>query len=151
VGFFEIIVWLLAIGQIMQNLNNPACYIAYAGGFAMGNFVGISIAERLSLGVVLIRLVTKKDASGLVEQLKQQDYGVTSVDGHGTNGQVKVVFTVVHKGDVPGVIAMIKEFNPNAFYSIEEVRFVREGVFPGKKSGMGRGILRFFAPLRKAK
>jgi len=70
VGFFEILIWLLAIGQIMKNLSNPACYIAYAGGFAMGNFVGMWIAERLSLGVVLIRVVTKKDATELVECLK---------------------------------------------------------------------------------
>ena len=70
VGFFEILIWLLAIGQIMKNLSNPACYIAYAGGFAMGNFVGMWTAERLSLGVVLIRVVTKKDATELVECLK---------------------------------------------------------------------------------
>ena len=71
VGFFEILIWLLAIGQIMKNLSNPACYIAYAAGFAMGNFVGICVAERLSLGVVLIRVVTKKDALPLVQVLIQ--------------------------------------------------------------------------------
>ena len=97
VGFFEILVWLIAIGQIMKNLSNPACYIAYAGGFAVGNYVGITIAEKLSLGVVLIRTVTAKDAWPLVERLKEQNYGVTSVDGHGTAGQVKVVFTIVKR------------------------------------------------------
>ncbi|MCK5000444.1 MAG: hypothetical protein KAS23_12960, partial [Anaerohalosphaera sp.] len=54
-GFFEVLIWILAISQIMQNLNNPACYVAYAGGFAMGNFVGMWIAEKLTLGVVLVR------------------------------------------------------------------------------------------------
>ena len=66
VGFFEILTWLLAIGQIMKNLSNPLCYIAYAGGFAMGNYVGMCIADKLSLGVVLIRIVTRKDALPLV-------------------------------------------------------------------------------------
>ena len=69
VGFFEILIWLLAIGQIMQNLSNPVCYIAYAGGFAMGNFVGIHIAEKLSLGLVMIRVITEKDAAPLVDFL----------------------------------------------------------------------------------
>ena len=52
VGFFEVHIWLLAIGQIMKNLSNPICYLGYAGGFAMGNYVGMHIAEKLSLGVV---------------------------------------------------------------------------------------------------
>jgi len=151
VGFFEILIWLLAIGQIMQNLSSPACYIAYAGGFATGNYVGIAIAEKLSLGIVLIRVVTAKDALPLVERLKEQDYGVTSVDGHGTSGEVKVVFTVVKRREVPNVVKLIKTFNPRAFYSIEEVGFVEKGVFPLRESWRDSRFLRIFKPFRKGK
>ena len=151
VGFFEILIWLMAIGQIMKNLSNPACYIAYAGGFAMGNYVGICIAEKLSLGMVLIRVISKMDALPLVEYLKSQDYGVTSVDGHGTSGEVKVVFTIVPRREVPSVVDLIKKFNPQAFYSIEEVGFVERGVFPIKKSWLDLQFLRFFRSSRKGK
>lgn len=151
VGFFEILIWLLAIGQIMKNLSNPACYIAYAGGFAMGNFVGIWIAEKLSLGVVLIRVVTKKDASELVGYLKSAEYGVTSVDGHGTGGEVKVVFTIVPRREAQSVVELIKRFNPKAFYSIEEVGFVERGIFPAKRSGDFFGLSKLLAPFRKGK
>jgi len=151
VGFFEILIWLLAIGQIMQNLTNPACYVAYAGGFAMGNFVGICIAERLSLGVVLIRVVTKKDALPLVQVLKAQDYGVTSVDGHGAEGQVKVVFTIVPRREVRSVVALIKEFHPHAFYSIEDVGLVEEGVFPLRSSWTNSNLLELFRLFKKGK
>jgi uncharacterized protein YebE (UPF0316 family) len=151
IGFFEILIWLLAIGQIMKNLSNPACYVAYAGGFAMGNFVGIWIAEKLSLGVVLIRVVTKKDASGLVGYLKSADYGVTSVDGHGAAGEVKVVFTIVPRREAQRVVELIKRFNPKAFYSIEEVGFVEKGVFPAKRAGNFFGMSRVFRPFRKGK
>lgn len=151
VGFFEILIWLLAIGQIMKNLSNPMCYIAYAGGFALGNYVGITIAERLSLGVVLIRVVTAKDALPLVERLKEQNYGVTSVDGHGTSGEVKVVFTVVKRREVPNIVELIKTFNPHAFYSIEEVGFVEKGVFPLRDSWQDSRILRILKPFRKGK
>jgi len=150
-GFFEILIWLLAIGQIMKNLSNPACYIAYAGGFAMGNFVGIWIAEKLSLGVVLIRVVTKKDASELVEHLKSADYGVTSVDGHGTTGQVKVVFTILPRREVKRVADLINKFNPQAFYSIEEVGFVEKGIFPPRQIGGFTNFARLFRPFRKGK
>ena len=151
VGFFEILIWLLAIGQIMKNLSNPACYIAYAGGFAMGNFVGIHIAEKLSLGVVMIRVVTKKDAASLVDFLKAENYGVTSVDGHGTSGQVKVVFTIVPRREVSSVVELIKKFNPHAFYSIGEVGLVEKGVFPVRKSWWNFNLLGLFRPFRKGK
>jgi uncharacterized protein YebE (UPF0316 family) len=151
VGFFEILIWLLAIGQIMTNLSNPACYIAYAGGFAMGNYVGISIAERLSLGVVLIRVVTAKDALPLIDYLKGHDYGVTSVDGQGASGQVKVVFTLVPRREVRNVVDLIKKFNPHAFYSIEEVGFVEKGVFPLRKSWRDSVLLKIVRPFRKGK
>ena len=151
VGFFEILIWLLAIGQIMRNLSNPVCYIAYAGGFAMGNYVGIRIAEKLSLGVVLIRVVTKKDAISLVECLKSENYGVTSVDGHGTSGEVKVVFTIVPRREVQRVVELVKKFNPNAFYSMEEVGFVEKGIFPVRRSWQDSFLLRLFKPFRKGK
>lgn len=151
VGFFEVLIWLLAIGQIMKNLSNPACYVAYAGGFAMGNYVGIRIAEKLSLGLVLIRVVTKKDALTLVEFLKSEDYGVTSVDGHGTSGEVKVVFTIVPRREAQTVVDLIKKFNPHAFYSIEEVGFVEKGVFPVRRSWRDLSLLRLFRPFRKGK
>jgi uncharacterized protein YebE (UPF0316 family) len=151
VGFFEVLIWLLAIGQIMKNLSNPACYIAFGGGFAMGNFVGIWIAEKLSLGLVLIRVITQKDASELVERLKSADYGVTSVDGHGTTGEVKVVFTIAPRQEVQSIIGLIKKFNPKAFYSIEEVSFVEKGIFPAKRSGSFFSLVKFFRPFRKGK
>jgi uncharacterized protein YebE (UPF0316 family) len=151
VGFFEILIWLLAIGQIMKNLSNPACYIAYAGGFAMGNFVGIHIAEKLSLGLVMIRVVTKKDAASLVDFLKAENYGVTSVDGHGTSGQVKVVFTIVPRREARSVVELIKKFNPQAFYSVEEVGLVERGIFPVRKSWRDFSLLGLFRPFRKGK
>ena len=150
-GFFEILIWLLAIGQIMKNLSSPACYIAYACGFAMGNFVGIWIAEKLSLGVVLIRVITGKDASELLDHLKISDYGVTCVDGHGSAGQVKIIFTIVPRREVSGVVDLIKQFNPHAFYSIEEVGFVEKGIFPIKKNWRSNGISNLFKPFRKGK
>ena len=151
VGFFEILIWLLAIGQIMKNLSSPLCYVAYAGGFAAGNYIGISIAEKLSLGVALIRVVTQKDASPLVERLKTENFGVTSIDGHGTAGQVKVVFTIVQRRQVADVIALIKQFHPNAFYSIEEVGFVERGTFPLSRNWWDSRILRWLKPFRKGK
>jgi len=150
-GFFEVLIWILAMGQIMRNLSNPVCYIAYAGGFAMGNFVGICIAERLSLGVVLVRVITDKDAVGLIESLRAANFGVTSIDGHGISGVVKVIFSIVPRKEVRSVVDLVKKFDPHAFYSVEEVGFVEKGIFPARKTWRDYNFLSQVRPFRKGK
>ena len=132
IGFFEVLIWLLSITQIMHNLTNVVYYIAYAGGFAMGNFIGIYIEERMAIGTVVIRIITQKDAAKLVEFLKGDGYGVTYIDAQGTLGPVKIVFTIIKRRDVGRVIGIIRKFNPLAFFTIEDLRSVREGVFRKK-------------------
>lgn len=130
IGFFEILIWLLAISQIINNMSNISYYIAYAGGFAMGNFIGIYIEERMAIGTVIIRIITQKEATDLINFLKSDGYGVTFVDAFGAHGCVKIVFTIVKRKDVEKVLAIIRKFNPLAFFTIEDVRSAREGVFP---------------------
>ena len=63
IGFFEVIIWLLAIGQVMNNITNVACYIAYGGGFAAGTLLGMTVEERLSLGTVIVRVISNDKPS----------------------------------------------------------------------------------------
>ncbi|MEN6575579.1 MAG: DUF2179 domain-containing protein [Phycisphaerales bacterium] len=150
-GFFEVLIWILAIGQIMQNLANPICYIAYAGGFATGNFVGLLIAEKLSLGTVIIRVITQKPAADLIDRLRQRQYGVTVMDGQGANGPVQIVFTVVRRREVDDIIGLVRRFNPQAFYSIEDVDVVERGVFPIRKRWHQSAFQGLLRPFRKGK
>ena len=133
IGFFEVLIWLFAITQIFKNLTNPLCYIAYAGGFGMGNYIGILIEERMAIGNVFIRIITHKGAEELIELLKNDGYGVTQVDAHGAQGPVKIIFTIVKRKDIEHVFEIIRSCNPQAFYNIEDVRSVRKGVFPVAK------------------
>nr|WP_320161770.1 DUF2179 domain-containing protein [uncultured Methanoregula sp.] len=134
IGFFEVIIWLVAIGQVMNNLTNVVCYLAYGAGFATGTFVGMAIEEKLSLGLTSVRIITKEDPVDLMQYLRQHNYGVTSIDAEGGTGKVKMVFTIIKRQDLGHVVSIIKQFNPNAFYSIEEVKSVAEGVFPERHS-----------------
>ncbi len=134
-GFFEIMIWLFAIGQVMQNLTDITYYIAYGGGFAMGNFVGIYIEEKMAMGTLVIRIITKNDATDLIEVFKSKNIGVTTVDAEGVTGKVKIIFTVIKRKDVNEIVSLIKKFNPKAFYSIEEVRAASEGIFPSSSRG----------------
>jgi uncharacterized protein YebE (UPF0316 family) len=144
-GFFEVLVWLLAIGQIMQNLTNVFCYIAYAGGFATGNYIGILVEERLALGKLVVRVITQKGGVELVRALRQKGFGATSVDAEGSRGPVKVVFAVINRYDLQRIVDTIHRFNPKAFYSIEDTRLVRAGIFRNRRGLVERVLVR---PLR---
>ena len=116
-GFIEVMIWLLAVRQVLLGMDNIVTYIAFAGGFAMG--------------LEVIRVITRKDATELFEHLKKQGYGVTCLDAQGATGKVNLIFTVVQRCQHDKVISIIKQFNPKAFYSVEDVKSVSEGgVFP---------------------
>ena len=126
IGFFEVLIWLFAISQIMRNLDSPLHYIAYAAGFGLGNFFGITIERKISLGNRLVRIVTQKDATELVNALKEKGYGITSINAEGARGPVKLIFSVVKRSNIDDLLNTIKQFNPHAFYTIEDVRGVHE-------------------------
>ena len=137
-GFFEVLIWILAISRIMQNLDNYINYFAYAGGFAAGNYVGMILEEKIAMGVMIVRVITQKPAEMLIERLTSLGYGITSVEARGTKENVSVIYTVIHRTEMKNVIAIIKQYNPRAFYSVEDVRYVNEGVFPVRKSLIGK-------------
>ncbi|MCK9298294.1 MAG: DUF2179 domain-containing protein [Methanoculleus sp.] len=129
-GFVEILIWIVAIGQIFQNLTNPLNYFAYAAGFAAGNYIGMLVEERLAMGLALIRIITQRDATNLIDYLRAAGYGVTVLDAQGKQGPGKVLFSVIKRKSIRDVEDAIHEFNPKAFYSIEDVRRAAEGTFP---------------------
>ena len=133
-GASEIIIWLYAIGQIMQNLNDASCYLAFAGGFAAGNYLGILMEQKLAIGSVVVRIITNKDARLLIADLKAARYGVTSMEGRGTTGPVRIVFSVIQRKELANMVAIIHNFDPRAFYSVDDLQSVSQGIFPETKT-----------------
>ena len=123
-GFFEVLIWVIAISNIIQHLDNVYCYLAWAGGFATGNFIGMKIEERIAVGVNLVRIITKKEDYQLISELHDNGFGATVVDARGKDGEVHVIYTVVKRKEIQKLIELIKTYNPNAFYVVEDVRFV---------------------------
>jgi uncharacterized protein YebE (UPF0316 family) len=135
-AFFESFIWLVAIGQIMKHLDNIYCYIAFAGGYATGNYLGILLEEMLSIGIVVIRVIPKKDTTELIRHLRAENFGVTVVPVDGMTGPTKMLFTTIRRKEAPYVISIIKEHNPAAFYTIDEVKEVRGGYFDRKSKSI---------------
>lgn len=128
-GFFEVLIWIIAISKIMQNLDNYVNYIAYAAGFATGNFVGMMIEEKLAMGIQMIRVFTNERGMELVKTLNCGGFGATSVEAHGAKEKVYMVYTIVHRNELEKVLDVINNFNPKAFFTIEDVKAANEGIF----------------------
>jgi uncharacterized protein YebE (UPF0316 family) len=132
-GFFEVLIWITAISKIMQNLDNYVNYIAYAAGFASGNFVGMIIEERLAMGIQMIRIFTHEEGPALVQILNSNGYGATFVEAQGAREKVHLIYTIVQRNELNNVLGVIDNFNPKAFYTVEDVKAVNEGIFMPRK------------------
>jgi len=150
-GFCEVTIWLLSIKQIMQHLDNPLCYIAFAGGFAMGTYVGLFVEKRLAIGMQVLRIIINQDAQPFIEMLQKANFGVTVIDGHGSKGPVKIILTIIKRKDFDFIRELIKQTNPQAFYSIEDVRVASQGVFPRTAAAGTLDYLRNIFPDMKEK
>lgn len=147
VGFFEVLIWLFAMKQVMVRADNAACYLAWATGFATGTYLGMRIEERLALGKQVIRIITNQNSENLIHALKEARHGVTIVDAQGAKGPVKMIFSIVRRKNLQQVVELIETLQPNAFYSIEDVRNAHLGVFrPGEKK---LSVVRQLFQLRK--
>ncbi|MDD4878024.1 MAG: DUF2179 domain-containing protein [Candidatus Nanoarchaeia archaeon] len=122
-GFFEVLIWLLAIRQVMANLSSPLYFIAYAAGFATGTFVGIVLEDKISIGKVIIRIIARDHAKDLIKELQKRNYHITTSNAKGSYGKVKIVFTITQRHNIPRVAEIINQFQPHAFYSIEDIRY----------------------------
>lgn len=125
-GFIEVMIWLVAISQVLDNLTNVFYYIAYAGGFAAGNLVGMILEERLSIGKVSVKVVVRKNASKIIASVEKLGHLMTITDAYGEDGDVKILYMVMQRKDVTPVIEIIRKFNPTAFYWVEDVRFAND-------------------------
>jgi len=151
VGFFEVLIWLFAFRQLMQNLTAIGYYVTFAAGFATGTYVGLTLEDKMAVGTRIIRVITRTNASELIRALRDAGHGVTTVDAHGSEGPVSLIFSVVKRHDVENFVRMVHEYHPRAFYSIEDVRNVREGVFSAHRSFLSRNpvhLLRSFGKFK---
>jgi uncharacterized protein YebE (UPF0316 family) len=128
-GFVEVFIWVVAISQLVRNLTHFSSYLAYAAGFAAGNYIGMWIEEKMALGTFTVRIFAVYEGEELSKRLAEAGFGVTVLDGRGAGGPVKVLFTIIHRRELEQVEEIIHAVNPKMFYSVEEVRAANQGVF----------------------
>ena len=128
-AFFEAMIWLIAISQILSHLENVVTFLAYGLGFAMGNYVGMLLEERLSIGSVIIRIFPKEHIPEFIEALQKHNYGYTIINAEGSTGELKIVFSIINRKYLSHLVEQINAIDSSTFYTVEEVKSVKRGIF----------------------
>ena len=134
IGFFEILLWVTAVGIVVRFLDSPLHVVGYAAGFATGNYMGLRIEERLALGVATVRTVVATGGAELAAELRRTGFGVTETPGRGKDGPVDVLYSVLPRKHMERCLSVIEEHAPDSFVVVDEPRRVTRGwLFPSKK------------------
>lgn len=151
IGFFESLLWIIVTAQIIKHLASPLYYVAFAGGFACGNYVGLILESKLALGNVVIRVLTRQSPDVLIKALRDEGFVITTVNAEGRDGPIMIIFAVVERKRIEHFLSIVHQCSPQSFYTIEDVREAKRAL-PIPKSGSARFLdflNRVFWPKRK--
>ncbi|CAN5640162.1 DUF2179 domain-containing protein [soil metagenome] len=140
IGFFEVLVWVFAVGNAIRFLDSPLHLLGYAGGFATGSIVGLLIEERLAIGFAIIRIVSRHAGVEMSDALRGLGFGVTEFAGQGRDGPVEVAYTVCKRRDIPRVIGEVERWDRQAFITVEEPRAIRWGWMHSSQRQLNLGL-----------
>lgn len=148
-GFVEVIVWALAVGGVIKFLNNPVALLAYGGGYATGTLVGMTVEQRLAIGHRVVQIINRDISICVSTALRQAGFRVTRLEGSGRDGPVEMVFCVVKRRRLGGVLKIIRDIAPQAFVSIERADHAGEGSATPGVVLRKNSVRRYRFPLRK--
>lgn len=126
-GFFEILIWILAIGTVVRHFSSPLLVIGYAAGFAAGTYVGITIEEKLALGLAEVRVISRGTGVEIAEALRSLGFAVTEILGQGREGRVEILYTIVKRRSLKRLSEEVERWDPDAFVVVEEPRSIQRG------------------------
>lgn len=124
-AIIEISVWLMVLSAVLPKvMDTPFLGVFYAIGFATGNVVGILFEKKLAMGYANFRIITTLFAKEITKALREKGFAVTTFEGEGKDGKVTEVYVACERKALPGLIKLVKEIEPDAFYIAEQAGFV---------------------------
>ena len=133
VGFLEVFIWVVVISQVLTRAHDLISFLAYAGGFAAGTYCGLYIEERIGIGFILYRVFTLESGPELVRRLHDAGHGATLTHGEGSISEIDIVEAAVSRKEGRKVEKIIRDFDPESFFLVEDLRAKQRGIFMKKK------------------
>ena len=119
IGLVESAIWIVAISQVIKDIDDPVLIGAYAAGFAAGTILGTYIERIVGVGNIVVRVFCPANSPSVAETLRDNGHGVTVIDGEGKEGPVKIYLCVIPRRKLKSVLGMIEEINPNAYITTD--------------------------------
>jgi len=130
IGFFEIIIYVSALNQVVSNLDNIGNLLAYGLGFACGNYVGITLESKIALGNLSAQIILKKgDNQELIDELRECGFGVTKILGQGREGSRDILNVVINRKDLSSLKEIVFRYDPDAFIITNAISPISGGYF----------------------
>ncbi|MDN5347251.1 MAG: hypothetical protein PWP65_815 [Clostridia bacterium] len=133
IGFFEVIIYIIALKFVFDRLTDPLSLVFYALGFATGNIAGSYIEEKLAIGYLTAQVIPCGDPEGLINVLREAGFGVTVWQGLGREGPHPVLNISFHRKDLKKLQALVDDWDAKAFMVVLETRFTHGGIFLRRK------------------
>lgn len=136
IGFAEVTVFIVALNEVIKGgLDDPGKVIAYAGGFATGNYIGSLIEGRLALGHLSMQIFPADCfTQSTITRLREEGFGVTAVRGEGRDGERTILFVLLKRKDLQKATSLLDEACPGTFFNVSDARGIHGGVFPMRKT-----------------
>ncbi len=134
IGFFEIIIYLIALNMVLQNIDQWQNILVYGIGYAMGNIVGSKIEEKIAIGIVNVQVVTRRNGGEIENVLRELGFGVTSMPCYGREGEHVAINVIVKRKELPNLMKTIRSHDPAAFITVFDTRQIMGGYFKRMKA-----------------
>ena len=128
-GFLESVLFVVIIGQVLNNLSNPLNTIGYAAGFATGTVLGMAIEKRLAIGYTHFSIISRSHSTEIADALRSEGYGVTEIPARGRESNFMLVDCHVRRKQADEVEDLALKIDPEAFITAEEVTPRRSGIW----------------------
>jgi uncharacterized protein YebE (UPF0316 family) len=119
-GFFEVLIWILAVSQVITRINESMFLaLAFAGGFATGNAVGILIERKLAMGTAVIRIISTTHGTEIARAIREDGHDVAVFEGEGADGAVTLVYAVAPRRQTRRMLQRARSIDPSLLYVSE--------------------------------
>ncbi|MTI96873.1 MAG: DUF2179 domain-containing protein [Firmicutes bacterium] len=129
VGFFEVIIFVVALGRVVNELDRWDFILVYALGFATGNLVGSWFEERMALGHIGVQIVTNSESDSFVSTLREAGYGVTLTEGWGKDGPKDILTVILPRRQLPRLMQVVSSHEQRAFTIVMDARKTLGGYY----------------------
>jgi len=138
IGFFEAAIYLSIISTVISQMvsegTNIYLILSYSSGFALGLYVGMLISQLISRDIISVNIISKVFNGKIEDILRDKGFGVTSYDGSGKDGKLKVLYIICKKSNFNRLKNIVKKIDPGVLVSSHSLEGLSGGFIYGLKS-----------------